>query len=146
LGKIELPHFEPCPFCDYLSGKRPYTILWKGFEVAILVTREQRGKAHVLVMPVEHRETIQDITDAEAKILMIAIRQVSKAILAITNSAGISVWQNNGTMANQAIPHVHFHVAGTLDDGVTERGEVPEITISETDRISEDLRRELEIS
>ncbi len=53
---------------------------------------------------------------------------------------GIAVWQNNGVSAGQAIGHVHFRVAGTLDGGGTEWGRVPEISIEETDEIANRLR------
>ena len=53
---------------------------------------------------------------------------------------GLAVWQNNGVAADQTIPHVHFHVAGTLAGGGTERGRVDEISVAETDVIAGRLR------
>jgi histidine triad (HIT) family protein len=53
------------------------------------------------------------------------------------------VWQNNGIDAHQAIPHFHFHVAGTIESGGTNWNDVPELSIIETDRIAERLRPNL---
>lgn len=138
---IELPTRESCAFCDYLNGSRPYTILYRGKLVATLVTREQRGVSHLLVVPTRHCQTILDITDQEAEAIMKEIRRAAHAIDIVDQRPGIAVWQNNGIPANQTIPHLHFHVAGTLEEGGTDRGSVPEISVAETDVIAEKLRR-----
>jgi histidine triad (HIT) family protein len=83
--------------------------------MAVLVTREQRGISHVLVMPVIHRESILDVTDQEAGALMEVIRRAARAIDWADGRPGIAIWQNNGLPAHQTIPHLHFHVAGTLE-------------------------------
>jgi hypothetical protein len=38
--------------------------------------------------------------------------------------------------AAQTVGHVHFHVAGTLSDGGTEWGDVPELSLAETEAIA----------
>lgn len=68
---------------------------------------------------------------------------VAKAIEVAENPEGIAIWQNNGIAADQTIAHVHFHVAGTLAGGGTERGKVDEISIAKTDDISRKLRSAL---
>jgi histidine triad (HIT) family protein len=87
-----------------------------------------------------HLETILDMNDAEAAAIMDDVRKVARLIDSAYGRPGIAIWQNNGSSANQAIPHVHFHVAGTLEGGGTERGPVPELSISETDAIAARLR------
>lgn len=130
----------PCAFCQYLAHERPYTIIHRDDVVAIMVTREQRGIPHLLVLPVRHVPTLLDISDAEAYAVAIAVRQVCTAISGAYERPGISVWQNNGISAGQTIPHVHFHVAGTLPKGGTAWGEVPELSVDQTDRIADKLQ------
>jgi histidine triad (HIT) family protein len=137
---IQLPSDGACAFCAYLEQSRPYTILTRNDVVATLVTREQRGVPHLLVLPVTHREIITDLTDFEANYIIIAVREAASLIDKVYHRPGIAVWQNNGVAANQAISHVHFHVAGTLDDGGTNRGEVEELSIDETEQIAQRIR------
>lgn len=143
-GSIEVPEAERCAFCDYLAGRRPFTVLRRDADTAILVTREQRGRGHVLVVPVRHRETILDLTASEASSLMNQVISAAHAIDLAFGRPGIAIWQNNGLAANQTIPHVHFHVAGTLPGGETDRGEVEELSVDETDAIARLLQPHLE--
>lgn len=102
----------------------------------MLVTREQRGLPHLLVVPVAHRPTILDLSDSEIAALAIGVRAAAQAISDAYARPGIAVWQNNGIPAHQAIAHVHFHVAGTLPEGGTEWGEVSEEPLEQTDAIA----------
>ncbi|MEU4194898.1 HIT family protein [Kribbella sp. NPDC026611] len=137
---IQLPDDGSCAFCAYLNGIRPYTVLSRDDVTATLVTREQRGIAHLLVIPVRHVETILDLSDDESGAVMVAVREAARAIDRAEGRPGIAVWQNNGVPAGQSISHVHFHVAGTLPGGRTEWGNVPELPVSETDTLADKLR------
>lgn len=136
---IEIPENDGCAFCAYLRHERPYTILSRTEDTATFVTREQRGSPHLLVLPIRHVPTILELTDAEAASVAIAVREAAILIDRAYAKPGIAVWQNNGIPAGQAISHVHFHVAGTLDGGGTQFGKVEEISVEETDKIAERL-------
>lgn len=138
-SSIELPYNDGCAFCAYLRGERPYTVVSRNEHTATFVTREQRGRPHLLVLPVRHIPTILEMTDAEAAFVAIAVRDAAKLIDRAYSKPGIAVWQNNGTSAGQTINHLHFHVAGTLAQGGTDFGSVSEIPISATDEIAKKL-------
>ncbi|WP_369928385.1 HIT family protein [Xanthomonas sp. NCPPB 2632] len=143
---IDMPDNQRCAFCDYLGGIRPYTVLLTTALSAVLVTREQRGVAHVLVVPLAHRETILEVTDAEAADLGVLVKRMARAIDAAFDRPGIAVWQNNGTPAHQTIAHAHFHVAGTVRGGGTAWGDVEELSVDETDAIARQLRPHLDVA
>jgi len=140
---IKVPTAGACAFCDYLARRRPFTILWQSDLAAILVTREQRGSTHLLALPVSHRPTILDLQRAEASALMDAVVLSARVLDAADRRPGIAIWQNNGTDVDQTIPHTHFHVASSLEDGGTERGEVVELSVADTDAIADRLRPRL---
>jgi histidine triad (HIT) family protein len=71
---------------------------------------------------------------------MLSVMSATRAITAAYKTHGVAVWQNNGIPAHQTIPHVHFHVAGTLPDGGTEWKDVDEASVAETDAIAARLR------
>lgn len=132
---IVVPDAYPCAFCDYLAGRRPYTVLRRDSITATLVTREQRGVSHLLILPVRHCATILDLEADESAAVAASVIDAARAIDLAEQRPGIAVWQNNGIPAGQAIPHVHFHVAGTLPEGGTIFGPVPELSIDETNAI-----------
>lgn len=136
---LDLPDENRCAFCDYLDGLRPYTVLWREDRVAVLVTREQRGIAHLLVLPTSHVPSLLHLEDEDAEAMMIAIRDAALTIDRAYERPGVAVWQNNGVAAHQAIAHLHFHVAGTLPGGGTDFGNVPELSVSATDQIGRRL-------
>jgi histidine triad (HIT) family protein len=139
-GNIKVPNDAECAFCAYLRGDRPYTILFRSKLVATLVTREQRGVSHLLVIPTRHCQTILNLTDEESIAVMNEIRHSARIIDLADRRPGISIWQNNGIPSGQTIGHLHFHVAGTLEAGGTDWGKVPELSLSDTEVIAEKLR------
>jgi histidine triad (HIT) family protein len=137
---LEIPVTDACSFCDYLAGRRPFTVLERDELTATLVTREQRGRGHLLVVPVTHRETILDLETAEATALMAGVTRAVALVARAYDAAGVAVWQNNGVPAHQTVPHVHFHVAATLPEGGTNWGSVRRLSLEETDAIAARLR------
>lgn len=140
---LVLPPSVRCSFCDYLTGVRPYTILDRDDTIAILVTYEQRGQGHLLVIPIRHRVTILDLSAAERSAIMDGVVRATHAITETYDPEGVAVWQNNGVPAHQSVPHVHVHVAGTLPGGGTQWGDVEKLDLSHTDEIARRLRPHL---
>lgn len=136
---LQIPKADSCAFCSYLVGARPYSILWTEPQVAVLVTQEQRGIGHLLVLPTRHVVTLLDLADSEAEDLMLAVRDAAATIDRTYQRPGIAVWQNNGTSAHQAIPHLHFHVAGTLPEGGTNFGAAAEVSLDKALAIGREL-------
>lgn len=138
-----LPAQDDCSFCVFLLGHRPYTILERSATVALLVTREQRGIGHLLAIPTAHRPTMLDLQPDEFAPLLELTQRATAAIVGAFDVEGVAVWQNNGVSARQSVPHLHIHVAGTLPGGGTDWGEVPRLSIAETDGIADRLRPHL---
>ena len=140
---VKIPAMPQCAFCDYLAGARPYTVLLRDASVAVLVTREQRGVGHLLVLPIQHCATLLHLSDAQCAACMVMVRNCARVIDEVYSRPGISVWQNNGVSANQTVPHFHFHVAGTVEAGGTLWGDVPVLSVQQTNKIGERMRASL---
>jgi histidine triad (HIT) family protein len=138
---LDLPVADPCPYCEYLAGRRPYTILERDGTTATFVTFEQRGLGHQLVVPIAHRPTIFDLTPDEAVAVTVATRRAAERVRAAYDPEGISVFQNNGRPSHQTVPHLHVHVLGTtLARPSVITGPVDRLPTEATDAIAERLR------
>jgi histidine triad (HIT) family protein len=75
------------------------------------------SRGHVLVVPVEEREFLHQLSDASAEAVGRALRRVAAAVVHATGTRDYNILQNNGAAAHQAVPHVHFHVIPKPSDG-----------------------------
>ncbi len=70
-------------------------------------------KGHTLVIPKKPYETIMQMPEDEYLKLVIVVRNLAIHFEKILE-CGVNIWQNNGHLAGQEVPHVHFHVVPRL--------------------------------
>ncbi|KAG0735736.1 hypothetical protein G6F57_005240 [Rhizopus arrhizus] len=64
------------------------------------------SEGHVLVIPKYHAEFMHQVPDEYLAEMMPSAKKMMKAI----GCSEYNVLQNNGKLAHQAVPHVHFHL------------------------------------
>ena len=102
--------FKDCVFCKILSGEIRQDILYeddKTIAILDIYPASPRG-GHTLVMPKKHYELISEMSDDDAKTLILTTKKLSKALLKF--GEGMNILQNNNKVAGQYVPHVHFHL------------------------------------
>ena len=72
---------------------------------------------HVLIVPVEEREFLHELSEESAAAIGRALPRVARAVIAATGATAYNVLQNNGATAHQAVPHVHFHIIPKYGEG-----------------------------
>lgn len=77
-------------------------------------------QGHTLVVPKAHSEGLHDAAVDILTRSIVAIQKIARAAEAALGASGFNIGQNNGTVAGQAIPHLHFHVIPRYaGDGLT---------------------------
>ena len=102
-----------CLFCQIITGELTSVWFYEDSHTLGIVDLRQPGwpnVAHLLLLPREHVEVIDDLSDRSATTLMASVVKVAKALRRVCDPPGISVWQSNGEAAGQEVPHVHFHL------------------------------------
>ena len=97
-----------CIFCKIVSGEIPAKILsHTSYSIAFL-DAFPLAKGHVLVIPKNHHQKIQDLTHEENTDLFSLVNQMTSKVDSISGATLIAI--HNGEDAGQEVPHVHVHL------------------------------------
>lgn len=114
---LEAPRREPCPYCGIFEGwdsafSGPAAIIAEDEQVVVWVNPPSLGgmEGHLLVSPRRHVEMIFDLTPEENVAIAHAVAAASRAVREVLDPDGLLVIQRNGVVAEQTVPHVHFHI------------------------------------
>ena len=104
-----------CIFCKIVSGDIPVKILSETAHSISFLDAFPLAKGHVLAIPKNHHQKIQDMSKEEnADLFSLAHTMLSK-VDSITGATLMAV--HNGKGAGQEVPHVHVHlVPRSIDD------------------------------
>ena len=97
-----------CTFCQIAKGELPAQIVHRDSDVVVFLDRSPLIHGHVLVAPMEHVETLDDLPDGLIKPVFAAVRRASAAVQKALRSEGSFVATN--TRVSQSVPHLHVHV------------------------------------
>lgn len=104
-----------CIFCKIVSGDITVKILSETAHSISFLDAFPLAKGHVLAIPKNHHQKIQDMSKEEnADLFSLAHTMLSK-VDSITGATLMAV--HNGKDAGQEVPHVHVHlVPRSIDD------------------------------
>ncbi|CAE6498749.1 unnamed protein product [Rhizoctonia solani] len=103
-----------CLFCRIIKGEIPSMKLLETELSYAFLDIGPLSKGHSLVVPKYHGEKLHDIPDE----YLADVMPVAKKIAIATGATDYNILQvayslrrkNNGKVAHQVVPHVHFHV------------------------------------
>ena len=97
-----------CTFCQIANGEIPAHFVHRDQNVVAFLDRAPLLPGHVLVMPAEHVETLDDLPDKLLAPVLGAVRRTSIAVQKALSAEGSFVATN--TRVSQSVPHLHVHV------------------------------------
>ncbi|KAF9478217.1 HIT-like protein [Pholiota conissans] len=95
-----------CLFCKIIKGDIPSFKLLETEKSFAFLDIGPLSKGHALVIPKYHAEKVHELPDE----YLHDILPLSKKIALAQGSENYNILQNNGRLAHQEVPHVHFHV------------------------------------
>ena len=97
-----------CTFCQIAKGELPAHVVYRDESVVAFLDRAPLLPGHVLVMPAQHVETLDDLPDDLVRPVFAAVRRTSIAVQKALRAEGSFVASN--TRVSQSVPHLHVHV------------------------------------
>ncbi len=106
-----------CIFCDIVAGRAESYQVYRGHGVVVILDKYPVSKGHLLVIPEEHYEAVQDTPPrilAKAWVTASALAHIYRKKL---GAPGAKVLTNSGRIAGQVIFHFHVHVIPYWGEG-----------------------------
>ncbi len=99
-----------CVFCKIVSGQIPCARLLEDDAALAFLDIGPLAEGHALLIPKDHYETLEQMPAEVAAAVLRHLPALGGAVRSAVGAEGYNVLQNNGRVAHQVIPHVHFHV------------------------------------
>jgi histidine triad (HIT) family protein len=99
-----------CIFCKIVAGQIPAAKVYEDDAAICIMDIGPIIKGHTLVIPKTHVDPLTAAPDALLGRLILLVKKIARAQQAAFHADGVNVVQNNGRVAGQAVPHLHFHV------------------------------------
>ncbi len=97
-----------CIFCKIITKEIPCKILGESSSSISFLDAFPLAKGHVLVIPKNHHQKIQDMSSDENSDLFNLVHKMISKVDSISGATLIAV--HNGKDAGQEVPHVHVHL------------------------------------
>ena len=117
-------------FAQILRGDAPCIKLYEDDQTLAIMDIMPQTHGHVLVIPKEPAITLYDLSDASANACLKTVRLMGRAVEKAMGINGSTLFQHNGRVAGQSVPHFHFHIFPGSLKGLFEhakRFEEPEV-------------------
>src|SRR5215207_10711066 len=103
------PH-PSCPFCDVIRGAGEVSMCFEDKDVVAFMDIQPVNAGHVLVVPREHYESLEDIPRSLATHLFDVAMQLAPVVKHVAGADGMNILVNSGAAAGQDVFHYHVHV------------------------------------
>ena len=101
-----------CPFCRIAAGKESASIVYQDEDVTAFRDRNPQAPTHVLIIPNEHVESVDQVKAGDVDWLgrlIVVARDVAKQE---GLTSGYRLVVNTGPEAGQSVHHLHVHLLG----------------------------------
>lgn len=104
------PDHNACPFCRIIAGQLPASVVHREEHWLVLMDIHPLRPGHVLIIPRQHAGHLHQFDPARQQRLFVLADAVLRAQQQVDPTvAGANLLLNDGSAANQHIPHLHLH-------------------------------------
>ena len=132
-------------FAKIIRGDIPCHKVYEDAQVLAFLDIGPLSTGHTLVIPKEPAATLDELSDDAAAALGRVLPRICRAVVAATGIEQFNVLQNNGSLAHQAVFHVHFHIIPkpNADEGLGVKWPAKKLSSEEATSLATDMRAHL---
>ena len=104
-------------FTRIIRGEIPCHKVYEDAFVFAFLDISPLSRGHTLVVPKEEKAQVDQLSDETAAAIGRVLPRICRAVLQATGAPAYNILQNNGSLAHQAVFHVHFHIIPKYSDG-----------------------------
>lgn len=104
-------------FTKIINGEIPCHRIYEDDLVLAFLDIFPLSRGHTLVIPKEAKATLAQLSDESAAAIGKVLPRICRAVMKSTGATAYNLLQNNGTLAHQAVHHVHFHIIPKYESG-----------------------------
>jgi histidine triad (HIT) family protein len=101
---------EPSLFTKIIKGEIPASFIAKNELWVAFLDINPRAEGHTLIVPVEQKQRIRDLSKESQHSLIEGVAMVSEKLCNHFGTPDCTIVVHDGPAAGQEIPHVHIHV------------------------------------
>jgi histidine triad (HIT) family protein len=101
-----------CLFCKIISKQIPSTFIYEDEKVVAFKDISPQAPVHILIVPKEHIESNDDITERNSNIVGHVFFVAKKLAKELGLEEGYRIVNNCKDDGGQTVNHIHFHVLG----------------------------------
>jgi histidine triad (HIT) family protein len=104
---------DDCIFCKIAAGAIPANVVYRDDRVIAIQDVNPQAPTHLLVLPLEHYETLWDATAARAddeRLVTSLLETAARLGKESGGARGFRLVVNTGLDGGQTVGHVHVHV------------------------------------
>ena len=134
-----------CIFCKIVKGEIPAVQVYEDDCVLAFLDINPVNFGHTLILPKAHYESLLAVPEDIVQKLAVVVQVVARAVQRAFEYEGFNILLNNGRVAGQEIPHVHFHVMPRVEsDNIHVRLSHKEYKESEIGEVAEKIKNAMD--
>jgi len=99
-----------CIFCKVINNEVPNYIFYEDERTVAFLDIKPVNPGHTLVLPKTHYQNIEEVTPEDLTAVILTVKKIGLMLKEKLGVIDYNVTENNGPVAGQGVPHLHFHV------------------------------------
>jgi histidine triad (HIT) family protein len=105
-----MPTASHCVFCDLIRGSAEVSMCYEDATALAFMDIQPVNPYHVLVVPREHYESLEELPRDVARHLFEVTATLSAVVQKVSGTSAMNIVVNSGAAAGQDVFHFHVHL------------------------------------